>query len=151
VAGAPALRRRTLRRLSVRGDAAKRVAEFAKLRDTVMRRLAAARGRGAVDALLFEVDEERLFALYAWAPPTLRRRIVRWAAEDRARRVPVSGEDLLEIGLSGPAVGRALARIRAAFLDAAVANREEALALARELARRKGAAGARRRRPSRRR
>ena len=38
-----------------------------------------------------------------------------------------------EIGISGPAVGRALARIRVGFLDGAVANREEGLALAREI------------------
>jgi FXSXX-COOH protein len=60
---------------------------------------------------------------------------VRWAAEDRSRRVPISGTDLAEIGLSGPAIGRALGRIRSAHLDGAVANREEALALAAELAR----------------
>jgi len=140
----PALRRRALQRLSVRGEVAKRVAEFPKLRDAVMRRLSTARGRGAVDALLCDLDEERLYALYAWAPPTPRRRVVRWAAEDRARRVPVTGQDLLEIGLSGPAVGRALARIRAAFLDGAVANREEALALAREIGRPRGATAKRR-------
>jgi hypothetical protein len=43
------------------------------------------------------------------------------------------------LGLSGPEIGRALARIRVAFLDGAVRTREEAVALAREL-------GARRRR-----
>jgi predicted translin family RNA/ssDNA-binding protein len=42
------------------------------------------------------------------------------------------------LGLDGPAVGRALARIRAAHLDRAVRTREEALALAREIARRSG-------------
>jgi hypothetical protein len=81
------------------------------------------------------VDEEQLHALHAWAPISVRRRIVRWAAEDRTRRAPVSGTDLTDMGLAGSAVGRALARIRVAYLDGAVANREEALALAHEVSR----------------
>ena len=40
------------------------------------------------------------------------------------------------MGLSGPALGRALRKIREAYLDGGVANREEALALASEIARR---------------
>ena len=46
------------------------------------------------------------------------------------------------MGLTGPEIGRALARIRVAFLDGGVRTREEALALAREI-------GARRRRRGR--
>jgi len=37
-------------------------------------------------------------------------------------------DDLIALGLEGPAVGRALARIRAAYLDGAVRDREQALA-----------------------
>jgi hypothetical protein len=107
--------------------------------------LAATRGRGAVDALLFGIHEEELHALHAWAPTSVRRRIVRWAAEDRNRRLPVTGNDLTGIGLSGPAVGRAIRAIRAAFLDGAVANREEALALAREVSRQRRAKSKKRR------
>ena len=43
--------------------------------------------------------EEGLHALYACAEPTARRRIGRWAAEDRTRKAPLSGEDLVSIGL----------------------------------------------------
>lgn len=144
-----ALRRRTLQRFSVRGELAKRLAGFPGDRDRWLAALAAARGRGVVDAVLREVDEERLRALYAWAPDSIRRRIVRFAAEDRWRRLPVSGEDLVAAGLSGPAVGRALARIRLAYLDGGVANREEAMALAQELVRsRKPRRGGDRRRQS---
>jgi len=131
----PAMRRRALRRFSVRGDLAKRLGEFPARRDAALAKLAKARGRGAVDSVLSELDEERLLALYAWADPPIRRRVVRWAAEDRARRSPVNGNDLLELGLADAELGRALGRIRTAFLDGAVANREEAIALARELAR----------------
>jgi len=131
---APALRRRTLQRFSVRGELARRLATFPADRDRWLSALASARGRGAVDAVLHEVDEERLRALYAWAPASIRRRIVRWGAEDRSRRLPVSGTDLVAIGLSGPALGRALARVRVAYLDGGVANREEAMALAQEMA-----------------
>jgi hypothetical protein len=125
-----------LRRFSVRGETATRIGAFAKERDGLRRALERARGRGAVDSLLRRLDEEDLYALYATVAPGLRRRIARYAAEDRSRRAPVTGNDLMGIGLEGPAVGRALARIRAAYLDGAVNDRNEALALAHELLRR---------------
>ena len=133
---APALRRRALARFAVHGEAASRVAAFPRARDQWLRALARARGRGAIDALLAPIDEESLAALFASAAPAQRRRIERWAREDRGRRSPVGGSELVELGFSGPAVGRALARIRAAYLDHRVADRAEALALARELRRR---------------
>jgi tRNA nucleotidyltransferase (CCA-adding enzyme) len=136
----PGLTRRTLRRLAVRGETAKRIADFAKARDRWLRDLGRARGRGAIDRVLGEIEEDRLLALAASATPTVRRRVVRYANEDRPRRLPVSGADLVALGLSGPAVGRALARIRVAHLDGACRTRDEAIALARELAGRKGSA-----------
>jgi hypothetical protein len=128
-----ALRRRTLRRLAVRGEAAERVEQFPQQRDRWLRALVRSRGRGAADALLGALDEEAALALWCCAASAGRRRIERWAREDRTRRIPVSGGDLLAEGLSGPAVGAGLARIRVAWLDGAVRSREEALALAREL------------------
>lgn len=130
---APSLRRRVLARLSVRGELSRRISEFPSATLGLLEPLASARGRGAVDSLLSGIDEEQLHALHAWAPTAVRRRIVRWAAEDRARRSPVTGNDLTGIGIEGADVGLALARIRVAFLDGAVANREEGLALAREI------------------
>jgi len=138
----PTLRKRTLDRLSVRGETAARIAGFRKLRDRVIPQLERSRGRGAVDAVLSEVDEEQLIALHAAAAPALRRRIVRWAAEDRSRRPSLTGADLLELGLEGASIGRVLAQVRATYLDGDLANREEALALARELARRAASAAA---------
>jgi tRNA nucleotidyltransferase (CCA-adding enzyme) len=136
----PGLRIRTLRRFAVRGELAQRIADFPKWRDATLRTLARARGRGAIDAVLGPVSDEQMLALSAWAAPTVRRRILRHAVEDRPRRLPVNGEDLLALGLAGPAVGTALARIRSAYLDGAVKTREDALALARELGRRRSAA-----------
>jgi len=133
-------RRRALQRLSVRGETAERVSNFGKARDSWLRALQRARGRGAIDAVLRQLDEEDLLGLFATVGASaLRRRIVRYAVEDRSRRAPVTGDDLIGIGLEGPALGPALARIRAAYLDGAVSNREEALALGRELLRRRGA------------
>jgi hypothetical protein len=132
------LRRRALRRLAVRGDVAGKIVSFPKARDVWLRKLGRARGRGTTDAALCDADDEQLLAVLAWAPPNLRRRIQRYALQDRRVRLPITGDDLLAIGIRGPAVGRALARIRVAFLDRAVRDREEALALARELARRGG-------------
>ncbi|HEY8121212.1 MAG TPA: hypothetical protein VII78_07835, partial [Myxococcota bacterium] len=134
-----ALARRTLARLAIRGALAARIASFPRTRDTALAALARARGRGAADATLRALPLEELAALRAWAPPALQRRIDRHVAEDRDLALPVSGDDLLAIGLHGPEVGHALSRIRVALLDRAIATREEALGLARELA-----AGARR-------
>ncbi|MCR9097938.1 MAG: hypothetical protein NXI30_27270 [bacterium] len=146
-----ALRRRALERFAVRGEAAKRIVEFGRSSERTLRALAKARGRGAVDATVSGLPEETLQALYAIADLPVRKRILRWAAEDRRRRPPVSGGDLVEAGLEGALVGKALARIRAGFLDGEIANREEALALAQELARRSARRGnAPKRRKSRR-
>ncbi len=132
----PGLRARTLGRFALRGELAERIAAFPRRRDAWLRALARARGRGPIDAVLGPLTEEETLALFAWAAPTVRRRILRHAVEDRPRRLPVTGEDLVALGLTGPAVGRALGRIRSAFLDGAVRTREDALALARELGRR---------------
>ena len=132
------LRRRALRRLAVRGEVAGKIVSFPKARDVWLRKIGRARGRGTTDAALCDADDEQLLALLAWAPPNLRRRIQRYALQYRRSRLPISGYDLVAIGIRGPAVGRALARIRLAFLDRAVRNREEALALAREIAGRAG-------------
>ena len=48
----------------------------------------------------------------------------------------MAGNDLVEMGATGAAVGRSLARVREAYLDGEVVNREEGLALAREIVRR---------------
>ncbi len=142
----PAMRRRVLQRFSIRGARAEQIQTFPKLAGSKLVALAKARGRGAVDALLGDTDEEIVHALHALAEPLPRRRILRWAAEDRGRRIPVSGRDLIELGLSGPEVGRVIARIREAFLDGEVLNREEAITLAQEAARRQALAERRRER-----
>ncbi|UCE85863.1 MAG: CCA tRNA nucleotidyltransferase [Deltaproteobacteria bacterium] len=141
----PGLRGRALRRIAVRGEIRARIAGFRRERDAWLRSLARSRGRGAIDAVLSSVDEESLLALHASAPSPLRRRIARFASEDRRRRPPVRGDDLLAAGLSGPVVGRALARIRIEYLDGRVKTREEALAVAREVERRGRRSGPRKR------
>lgn len=134
----PTVRRRTLERLAVRGELAARIARFPAEQRQLLRALGRTRGRGAIDEKLGRLDEETLLALFVTADAVSRRKIARYAALDRPRRPPVTGRDLVAAGLSGPAVGRALARIRSAYLDGAIRDREEALALARELARPRG-------------
>lgn len=129
------LRQRALRRLAVRGQAARRVLAYARLRGRVLRGLRG-RSRGGADALLGELPAEELLALWAGAQPELRRRIARYAREDRHAAAPLSGGDLLRLGLRGPEIGRALARLRAAHLDGELKSRAAALDLARGLARR---------------
>jgi tRNA nucleotidyltransferase (CCA-adding enzyme) len=130
------LRRRTLRRLAVTGDVAARIAAFPQATRACLERLARVRGRGATDAVLRRVGEDEVLALHAVSPVGVRRRIERWAREDRPAELPVNGEDLLALGLGGPALGRVLARLREAWLDRSAATREDLLLLARELARR---------------
>jgi tRNA nucleotidyltransferase (CCA-adding enzyme) len=137
--GSPALRRRALQRFSVRGEVARAISRFPKASGGWMTALLRARGRGAIDAVLAPLSEEELYAFYSLAESKLRGRIARFAIEDRMRRAPISGEDLLEIGLEGPALGRVLNRVRIAYLDGALKDRGEALALAHEIARRRGA------------
>jgi hypothetical protein len=138
------LARRALRRLAITGGHAQRIARFGRTAERLARRLAASRGRGAADAILREEPVEEVLALSARSAAPLRRRVARYLAEDRAWASPVDGRDLVALGLSGPAVGAALARIRAASLDRLVRSREEALALARELARKPAPAASKR-------
>ena len=132
----PALRRRALRRLALAGAPAQAIAGFAEQRDARLRALGRARGRGAWDAALAALDGDLQLALFAAAPPPVRRGVLRWAREDREVALPVKGDDLVALGLRGAAVGAALARLRAAWLDREVRDRDELLALAQELAKR---------------
>ena len=129
---APGLRNRALARLGVNGAPAERIAQWPRLRERAARGLRGARGRGAIDALLGALREEELVALHASSDAASRRRIARFAGEDRARKLPLDGSDLVGLGLRGPEVGRALGRVRAAWLDGLLRTREEALALAAE-------------------
>jgi len=133
----PGLRGRTLRRFGVRGSVLDRVVTWPRLRDRRLRALRRGRGRGATDAALRGLTEEELVAFYSTAEASLRRRVARFASEDRYRKPPVRGSDLVALGASGPAVGRVLEVVRAAHLDGKIQNREEALALAREWLRRR--------------
>jgi tRNA nucleotidyltransferase (CCA-adding enzyme) len=130
----PAARRRALERLALRGRPAARVEGFPSLARRTLRALLRARSRGAADAVLRGLAREELLALAARADAASRRRILRHAREDRALRLPVDGSDLGALGLAGPALGRALAALRRAFLDGEVASRDEALAWARRRA-----------------
>ena len=131
----PGLRGRSLRRLGVRGAVFERVATWPRQRDRRLRALARGRGRGSADAALRGLTEEELVAFYVGVEASVRRRVLRFALDDRHRKPPLRGSDLVAVGASGPALGRVLEAVRAAYLDGRVRNREEALALARELLR----------------
>jgi len=132
----PPLRRSALARLAVQGAPAEAVVGFAGQRDALLRGLGRSRGRGASDALLAPLSAELRLALYCAAPPAIRRRIQRWAREDRDAAPPIRGDELLALGLRGQAVGNALARLRAAWLDRTVRTPEDLQGLAQELAKR---------------
>ena len=128
------LRRRALKRLAVRGDPARAIDAFARRKARWLEALESARGRGACDVLLGGLDATERAALHASGSTAARRRIERWASEDRQVELPLRGSDLTRLGLEGPAVGRGLRRLRTAWLDREVTSREDLLALARELA-----------------
>jgi tRNA nucleotidyltransferase (CCA-adding enzyme) len=124
----PARRRRTLARLVLTGRPAARVLGFPALERSLRRALVRPASRGADDARLRALPAEELLALAAGAPAAARRRVLRHANEDRAIALPLDGTDLLALGFGGPALGRALAALRRAWLDGRVADREQALA-----------------------
>jgi tRNA nucleotidyltransferase (CCA-adding enzyme) len=132
-----ARRRRTLARLALTGRPAARVEAFPALARRLERGLRRPAGRGADDARLRALPAEELLALAASAPSAVSRRVLRHAREDRARALPLDGDDLLALGFAGPALGRALAALRRACLDGRVAGRAEALAFVEGLARRR--------------
>ena len=123
-----AARRHALERLALRGRPAARVLAFPGLRRRSARGLSRARSRGAEDAVLGSVPLEELLALAAFESASNRRRVLRHLTEDRERRAPLDGRDLAALGLSGPALGRALAALRRAFLDGECSDRAGALA-----------------------
>jgi tRNA nucleotidyltransferase (CCA-adding enzyme) len=128
-----ATRRRALDRFAITGRDAERIHGFPKLRSRVERALGKARGRGAIDAILAPLGEVEIEAVAASVAAPLRRKIQRHQREDRDVALPITGDALIELGLRGPAVGRALAQIRLAVLDRVVVTEADALALAREI------------------
>ncbi|HTI35719.1 MAG TPA: hypothetical protein VL422_18730 [Miltoncostaea sp.] len=67
---------------------------------------------------------------------TGRPEVARWWRNDRLRRAEIDGSDLVRAGIApGPAIGRALAAVRAAILDGGVATRDSQLDLALRVAR----------------
>ncbi len=128
------MKRRVLRRLAVRGEAAKAIAGHSQEASRLHRALLKARGRAGVDTVVRELSRPTFLALQDEAPPAARRRLQRWDREDREVTLPVNGKDLVAAGLEGPEVGRALERIRAGVLDRVVRHREDALAVALEVA-----------------
>ena len=127
-------RRRTLERLALQGALRERIEDFPGWRARAGRRLTHASRRSAVERQLSGVPNEWLLALHARMPAAGRRRIERYASEDRDRAMPLSGDDLVRLGLAGRSVWQALARLRAAQLDGELRSRDQALALARTLA-----------------
>lgn len=70
---------------------------------------------------------------------TGRPEVGRWWRDDRDRRPAIDGSDLVAAGIApGPAIGRALAAVRAAVLDGAIETRESQLDLALRVAREEG-------------
>jgi tRNA nucleotidyltransferase (CCA-adding enzyme) len=128
------VRSRALERLALTGRPAERAFAFPALARGAARALSRAKSRGAADAVLRPLPPEELWALAAGSGAASRRQILRHAREDRALRLPLGGDDLVGLGLTGPAVGQALAALRRAVLDGEVCGRDEALAWVRQRA-----------------
>lgn len=88
---------------------------------------------GSDSSLHFQLRNEALETVAlagALAGDDGRERVVRWLSEIRAARLEISGHDLLEAGLSGPAVGQALDAALAAAIDGKASDRDSQLAAA---------------------
>jgi hypothetical protein len=130
-----ALRRRALQRFAVRGEPARRVAELPQDGERAVRALARARGRGAIDAVLADAVRGGALRDLRSAPPAMRRRVCAMratTATPRAgdgRRPRRGGPRRADDRPRARADPRRLPRRR-------LRSREEALALAQEVARR---------------
>jgi tRNA nucleotidyltransferase (CCA-adding enzyme) len=124
---------RVLARLDMRGEPARRLAGFCSGRARMQKALTGCRGRGAVDALLAGCEDAAILALFCSSGPEIRRRVLRFALEDRQRQLPLDGADLSALGFRGREIAEALARLRCLFLDGRFKDREAGLTLAREL------------------
>jgi tRNA nucleotidyltransferase (CCA-adding enzyme) len=122
------VRRRLVKRLSLAGRPAARVLALPSVARRLERWLSRPAPRSADDVRLAPVPHEERLACAAAASAAVRARILAHAARAQNLELPLDGRDLVALGLQGPAVGRALARLRAAVLDGDVRSRAEALA-----------------------
>jgi tRNA nucleotidyltransferase (CCA-adding enzyme) len=122
------VRRRLVERLGMVGRPAARVLASPSVVRRLERSLSRPAPRSADDVRLAPVPHEERLACAAAASAAVRARILAHAAREQSLELPIDGRDLVALGFQGPAVGRALARVRAAVLDGAVSSRGEALA-----------------------
>ena len=88
-----------------------------------------------IDRLLAAADPATAVAALAAGAEA----VAGWWAGHRDHQIAVTGADLVGEGIPpGPAIGRALAEVRAAMLDGSVGGRDEQLALALRVAREAG-------------
>lgn len=122
------VRRRIVRRLTLQGRPAERVLRSAAVMRRLERSLSRPAPLSADDARLAPLPPEERVACAATAGASVRARILAHAEKERSLTLPLDGRDLIALGFRGPAVGRALLRVRAAVLDGEVGSRAEALA-----------------------
>lgn len=95
------------------------------------RALGDAASASAVDRLLGAAEPAAAVAALAEGADA----VAAWWEGHRDRQIAISGTDLVDEGVPpGPAIGRALAEVRAAMLDGRVGGRDEQLALALRIA-----------------
>jgi tRNA nucleotidyltransferase (CCA-adding enzyme) len=121
------VRQRLVRRLTLLGRPAERVLRSAAGMRRLERSLSRPAPLSADDARLAPLPLEERLACAATARASVRARILVHAEKERSLTLPLDGRDLIALGFRGPAVGRALARVRAAVLDGEVGSRAEAL------------------------
>jgi tRNA nucleotidyltransferase (CCA-adding enzyme) len=95
------------------------------------RRLSEATSRSAIAKAVGSAGIETVALALAHSPSAESWQALAWLQELRHLRLQISGEDLLDRGLSqGPAIGTALQAARAALLDGQAPDRESQLAVA---------------------
>jgi tRNA nucleotidyltransferase (CCA-adding enzyme) len=124
------VRRRLLQRLALVGRPAARVLASSAVMRRLERSLSRPAAASADDVRLAPLPPEERVACAATASAAVRARILAHVAREQSLVMPLDGRDLVALGFRGPAVGRGLARVRAAVLDGEVSSRAEALARA---------------------
>jgi len=122
-----------IRRLALHGASQRALCDALRLQDMAPR-LAAPGLRPSEAAAALEPLSAAAVAAYALLEPqgVVRRRLRQYLEHWRYRRPALSGRDLQALGVSpGPAMGRMLARLRAARLDGEARRREDEVSLVR--------------------
>lgn len=117
LAAPAAVRRSAWHRLGYRGRRGERLDADLQALPRLLRALARQPGDGRIDALLHELTEPALLALFCAGDRGARSAVRHYAGELRMRPSPIDGRQLRALGFEGASLGSTLRRARARSLE----------------------------------